>query len=225
MVLCLETSSAICSVALVVESELIAIAESSHHNDHASTILSHLNDCLRQVNGSLSDIAAIAVSAGPGSFTGLRVGVSAAKGISFALGTPMINISTLEALVWTASEMSSGNKYTCGMIKARKDEVYAIIIDEHKKQILPATVCELYDGWHQKVLDGSEDVLFCGDGILRYQEICGQNGLNSLDIPTSARNLVDLAWQKHIKKDYSEAKSFTPSYLKQPHITQPRKVL
>ncbi|NND34148.1 MAG: tRNA (adenosine(37)-N6)-threonylcarbamoyltransferase complex dimerization subunit type 1 TsaB [Saprospiraceae bacterium] len=225
MILCIETSTAICSVALASGTKLIALGESSNANDHASRLLNHIDTCLNEGQIKLVDLQAIAVSLGPGSFTGLRVGIAAAKGISFALGTPLIGINTLEALIWKAQKTGSGRRYFCAMIKARKDEVYTMISDREGNITLAPGVVELYNGWHQELLAGSNDVLFCGDGIHRYQELCQSNSLKSVDIKTSSVNLIHLAQRKHIKKDYSEGKTFGPSYIKRPHITQARKVL
>lgn len=225
MILCIETSAAHCSIALGDGSGSRVLKESSEINDHASKILSLIDSCLEETQTKLTDVDAIAVSQGPGSFTGLRVGVSTAKGLSFAMNTPLIGISTLAALAHTARGLHSQVPYICAMIKARKDEVYAAIFDDKGIPIVGEGVYTVYKGWHEELLKEAKEVIFCGNGVLRYQELCGARTLNYEPVTVSALNLIFLSWEKHIKKDYSEAKSFRPTYLKTAHITQPRKVL
>ena len=225
MILCLETSASICSVAIGSGSQLIAIQESISPNDHASMIITHVQNCLKEADLTLKDIEAIAVSQGPGSFTGLRVGVSAAKGLCYAMDIPMIAISTLSALAWRAFQEYPDAQHAIAMIEARKNEVFGAVYGRDLEMELSDQVITLYPNWHQSVVEEWQSIIFCGPGCRKYHEISHPTPLKFDLKPPSAMNLVELAFEKHIKKDYCVAKSFSPNYIKLPHITQPRKVL
>ncbi|MCB0665466.1 MAG: tRNA (adenosine(37)-N6)-threonylcarbamoyltransferase complex dimerization subunit type 1 TsaB [Saprospiraceae bacterium] len=225
MILCLETSATICSVALSDRGSLISIRESSAPNDHASVIMKHIDGCLKEAGIALEEIEAIAISQGPGSFTGLRVGVSAAKGLCFALGIPLIAISTLSGIAYRAFHHHPEAIFAIPMIEARKNEVYGAIYRPDMTMELKDQVITLYPNWHLSILPEGSNLVFCGPGSQKYQEINHPSPLQIDVQPPSAKNLVDLAFEKHIKKDYCVTKSFHPNYLKSPHITQPRKVL
>lgn len=225
MILCLETSSTICSVALANQGKLVSMKESVSPNDHASKILKHIDACLDHAGIQLKDIEAIAISQGPGSFTGLRVGVSAAKGLCYALDIPLIAVSTLGGLAFTSLQKYPEARYSVAMIEARRDEVYGAIYKSDLQLELKEQVITLYPNWHHDILGQEERVIFCGPGSKKYRDM---NVLDELIVdanPPTALNMICLAFEKHIKKDYSVAKSFSPNYLKLPHITQPRKVL
>ncbi len=226
MILCLETSASICSVAIGRDSRtLIALQESSSSNDHASMIMKHVDNCLKEAKINLSDLQGVAISQGPGSFTGLRVGVAAAKAICFALNIPLIAVSTLEALAQAALNQHPGADYCASMIEARKEEVYGAIFDRSLRLILPEQVISLFPQWHYSVLERAVKVIFCGSGSQKYQQISLADSLVIEEVPTSAVNLLSPAFRKHIKKDYCIAERFKPNYLKEAHITQARQVI
>ncbi len=226
MILCLETSASICSVAIGRNGTTpVSVRESSVPNDHASMILQHIDDCLKDAEIGLSELAGVAISQGPGSFTGLRVGVSTAKAICFALDLPLIAVSTLAGLAHAAFDMNPDADYCIPMIEARKAEVYGAIFDRSLHVIFPEQVVSLFPQWHRSILKEPAKVIFCGSGSQKYQEICAEEPVDICLTNTSATNILGLAWAKHIKKDYCVIRHFKPNYLKSPHITQPRKVL
>lgn len=226
MILCLETSSSICSVAIGRDGyTLVALQESSSSNDHASMIMKHVDGCLKEAKINLRDLEGVAISQGPGSFTGLRVGVAAAKAICFALNVPLIAVSTLEALAQAALTQHPEADYCSSMIAARKEEVYGAIFDRSLRLIEHEQVISLFPEWHYSVLERGVKVIFCGSGSQVYQQISPGDGLFIVDVPTSAVNLLRPAFRKHIKKDYCIAESFKPNYLKEAHITKARPVL
>lgn len=225
MILCIETSASYCSIAIAQNEELIALHESNAVNDHASTIMSHIDACLKDAQIAARQLEAIAVSRGPGSFTGLRVGASTAKGLCFALDIPLIGVSTLEALADQALKERTEAEFCVPMIWARKKEVYTAAYDRTGKVIFEEQVVDLIRDWHKTLKGLTDSVVFCGNGSEVYLEIQGENRGKVVDIRHSATNLIGCANSKHIKKDYCVASKFAPSYLKSPHITQPRKVL
>lgn len=225
MILCIETSASICSVALGHRGSVVCIRESLAPNDHAAVIVKLIDGCLNEAQCSPEQLEAIAISQGPGSFTGLRVGVSAAKGLCFAYDIPLIAISTLSALASRALRDHPDANFAIPMIEARKNEVYGAIYRSDMHEELKDQVITLYPNWHLSIFPGGTEVIFCGSGSKKYQEISAPNQLQIDTKPPSALDLIELAFAKHIKKDYCVAKSFHPNYVKTPHITQPRKVL
>ncbi|MBK8502412.1 MAG: tRNA (adenosine(37)-N6)-threonylcarbamoyltransferase complex dimerization subunit type 1 TsaB [Saprospiraceae bacterium] len=225
MILCLETSASNCSVAIAHEGQLLALKESLTPNDHAASIIKHVDACLLAAQISLEDLEAVAISQGPGSFTGLRVGVSAAKGICFALDLPLIAISTLASLANAIFSEHNDLDFCIPMIEARKDEVFTAVFDRNLDMELSEQVVTLFCNWHHAIIDPQAKIAFVGSGSQKYGDMCQPDPLNLLEKPTSAKHLINLACAKHIKKDYCIVKKFTPNYLKLPHITQPRKVL
>jgi tRNA threonylcarbamoyladenosine biosynthesis protein TsaB len=226
MILCLETSASICSVAIGRDSHTpIALQESTSFNDHASMIMKHVDNCIQEAKINLRDLQGVAISQGPGSFTGLRVGVAAAKAICFALNIPLIAVSTLEALAQAAFSQHPEADYCSSMIEARKEEVYGAIFDRSMRLIEPEQVISLFPQWHYSVLERGVKIIFCGSGSQLYQQISPGDRLFIVDVAPSAVNLLKPAFRKHIKKDYCIAESFKPNYLKEAHITKARKVL
>lgn len=225
MILCIETSGKFCSVGLSHRRELLSISESDSPNDHSSMIMYHVDHCLTQAGTHLRDVEAVAVSMGPGSFTGLRVGLSAAKGICFGLEIPLIEVSTLASLASAAFLRSSGEtEYCFAMIEARLMEVYCGVFDRDGRSIIPDQVVELHPDWDREITS-SNAIIFCGNGVDKYLKLNHSTDKNKVQTSLSAANLIRIASQKHIKKDYCVANSAKPYYLKKPHITQARKVL
>ena len=224
MILCFETSGLYCSVALVYKEQLLSISESEAPNDHSSKIMHHVDRCLQIADVPLADVEAIAVSMGPGSFTGLRVGLSAAKGICFGLGIPLIEISTLSALANTAFDKDDTATYCFAMIEARLMEVYCGVYQRGGSVLMNDQVVDLFPDWDRQITS-SESIIFCGNGSDKYLKLQHRLGKKQVPVPLTAANMIRLAEEKHIKKDYCVAKSAKPYYLKKPHITQPRKVL
>ena len=123
-ILCIETATEICSVCLSIDGEAVALAETDKGFSHASTLTILIQKCLEEANLTLDNLDAVALSQGPGSYTGLRIGVSVAKGICYALNKPMIAIDTLEALAWACAKEEKQEAHYCPMIDARRMEVY-----------------------------------------------------------------------------------------------------
>ena len=225
MILCIETSASICSVAIAHEEQLLALKESLTPNDHAASIIKHIEACLSTAQITLNDLDAVAISQGPGSFTGLRVGVSAAKGICFALDLPLIAVSTLASLANAVFSQHNDLDFCIPMIEARKDEVFTAVYNRKLDMELSEQVVALFCNWHHTVIDPRSKIAFVGSGSQKYRQMCQPDIVNLYENTPSAQHLTNLALAKHIKKDYCIAKNFKPNYLKLPHITQPRNVL
>src|ERR1700741_5432810 len=131
-ILCIETATEVCSVALVSETKVLSICENNDGTAHASRLTILIDEAIRQAGISLKQLDAIAVSKGPGSYTGLRVGVSTAKGLCYALEKPMISVETLKAMATgfiQSLQDPISNDYFVPMIDARRMEVYAAVFN------------------------------------------------------------------------------------------------
>ncbi len=144
MILLLETSTPICSIALANGAEILAIRENHEGLSHAALTTIFIDEVMKEIGAKFSDLDAIAVSKGPGSYTGLRIGVSSAKGLCYALNKPLIAVSSLQALAQTASQYYSDSHVFIPMIDARRMEVYAAVYNS-KNECLRDVQADIID--------------------------------------------------------------------------------
>jgi len=212
VILCLETSTTNCSVAIAVDGEIIALQEDNNNKySHAEKLHSFIDQVLAESGILKSSLQAIAVSKGPGSYTGLRIGVSAAKGLCFAMDVPLIAIPTLEAL---AHQAVVENGYIIPMLDARRLEVYAAVFSSDNDQIRETKAEVLdensYDGYLK-----TTKVCFIGDGVEKFKALCKHKNAVFMDnkLP-SAKQMGALAELKYQKNDFEDVAYFEPYYLK-----------
>jgi tRNA threonylcarbamoyladenosine biosynthesis protein TsaB len=218
LILQIETATQTCSVALAQDGQLLQVIEKTDKNIHASVITLFIEELLLKANKKFSDLNAVAVSMGPGSYTGLRIGVSTAKGLCFALDIPLIAINTLEA-------MSSGfinhcfsvNQQTlfCPMIDARRMEVYCAVFDYENHCILP-TEAKIIDQDSFSDLLNQYIIYFFGDGAAKCEDVLGTylNARVMDDFHCSASYLTTLAFEKYNNQIFEDVAYFEPFYLK-----------
>lgn len=219
MILQIETATSSCSVALANAGKVLAAKELSGRNVHAEMITLFIEEVMASAGVKYEDIDAVAVSSGPGSYTGLRIGVSTAKGLCFALGKPLIAVETLEAM---ASGMAGrhdlsvfGNALLCPMIDARRMEVYTAVFRAGGTRVRE-TSAEIITGHSFADLLQDRKILFFGDGAEKCREILGQNA-NAYFFPgfiNSATDLTKAAFEKFKDSAYEDVAYFEPYYLK-----------
>lgn len=231
MILQIETATTVCSVALAKDGKIIAFKQVDQRNIHAEVITVFIEELLVETSSHYADIDAIAVSCGPGSYTGLRIGISTAKGLCFALDKPLIAIETLEsmaqgiiddpALLSTFNLQPStlnpqvSTLLLCPMIDARRMEVYTAIFNINGENIVP-TAAEIIDEHSFAGLLKENKILFFGDGAEKCREVLGHNA-NVYFLPeftNSATHLTKKAAEKFAKKDFEDVAYFEPFYLK-----------
>lgn len=217
MILQIETATTVCSIALAKDSEVVAFKQVDQRNAHAEVITIYIEEVLAKAGVNYAEINAIAVSCGPGSYTGLRIGVSTAKGLCYALDKPLIAVDTLESMAYG---IISGDIDTdlllCPMIDARRMEVYTAVFDSKGNCIKPTTA-EIIDEDSFADLLARHKVLFFGDGAEKCREALGGNP-NAQFLPgfiNSARHLTNKAQQKFLTKDFEDVAYFEPYYLKE----------
>ncbi len=210
-ILCIETASTNCSVALGVDGKLLSLKEDYDSNySHAERLHVFIRDLLAENNLELSQLDAIAISKGPGSYTGLRIGVSAAKGLCFTLEIPLISVSTLTALAHQVEE----KLMVIPMLDARRMEVYTAVFNIEKEQVLNTKALILDENSYQEFLD-KESVVFIGSGVKKFKEICNHPNARFVEnkLP-SAKEMVALAAIKYKASDFEDVAYFEPYYLK-----------
>tara|TARA_R110002051_G_scaffold69875_2_gene125681 strand:- start:2110 stop:2781 length:672 start_codon:yes stop_codon:yes gene_type:complete len=209
----LETATTNCSVSLAKDGELVALKEFDSANySHAEQLHIFIEDVLKEASISLQKINAIAVSKGPGSYTGLRIGVSAAKGLCFSLDIPLISVPTLESM----AQQSENSKYDfiIPVLDARRMEVYSSVFDTDLKEIRE-TKAEIIR--EESFLEFAEKgtVLILGSGAEKCKEILNNNNFNfdTISVP-SAREMAVLSYKKFKENDFENVAYFEPYYLK-----------
>lgn len=212
-ILCLETATKNCSVSISVNGEVLAIREENNQKySHAEKLHVFIDEVLKEANINKNKLDAIAVSKGPGSYTGLRIGVSAAKGLCFALDIPLISTLTLEVL---AQQVQCDDCYIIPLLDARRMEVYSAIFNSEKKQIRE-TQAEIVDQNYFMDFLKERKTVFIGDGAAKLEEICKHENaiFRSEAFPTSA-GMAILAEAKYKIGDTESVAYFEPFYLKE----------
>jgi tRNA threonylcarbamoyladenosine biosynthesis protein TsaB len=208
-ILHIETATKVCSVALSNGGELIACKESiSEGYIHSESLTFYIEETMREGGVLLSELKAISISSGPGSYTGLRIGLSTAKGLCFALKIPLISVETLLAL----SELApKGNKPIIPMLDARRMEVYAQVIASDGRILQPLDSIEL----ESTTFSEFEPFQVCGDGAAKCKEMwSNRNIIWNEKLLSSAKGQVAIAFDKYQKKEFENLAYFTPIYLK-----------
>ncbi len=219
IILHIETATDVCSVALSRGAEVIGLKEEAGGNNHAKHLLPFIDEVLKQGGCKVSDLNGVAVSIGPGSYTGLRIGVSTAKGIAYTAGIPVMAISTLEGIAQGAkqswSETSEEQPQIVPMIDARRMEVFTSRYD-FNMETLEEVSSKIIDENTFAALLSEHPVLFCGNGMPKCRDILAQSAnARFSDAPISARNLLPAALKKWQSQDFENVAYFEPFYLKE----------
>ena len=222
LILSIETGTDICSVALANDGELMALRESDEGRDHAKKVALFVDELLRETGVQPSDLDAIAVGKGPGSYTGLRIGVSFAKGMCYALDIPLIAIGSLDALTEVAredydagildiEEEEWAKAKLCPLVDARRMEVYAEVFDNEGKA-LTDVVAEVVTEDSFKEWRKDKFVIF-GNGAKKCTELLSDAIF--VEIAPSARGIVRLAEESFKTQKFEDLAYFEPFYLKE----------
>lgn len=222
LLLNIETSTKNCSVALAKDAKVLAFEELNDGQfSHAEKLHIFIENVFSHAKIEMSDLDAVCVSKGPGSYTGLRIGVSAAKGLCFALDKPLISVDTLEILIQN-SEIEIGSVIV-PMLDARRLEVYSAIYDQGKEMIrsIKAEVID-ENSYHEFLEDGK--VYFIGDGAEKCKTIINHPNAFFLDQKfPSAKWMTKLSERKFQNKDFEDLAYFEPFYLKDFIAGKPKK--
>jgi tRNA threonylcarbamoyladenosine biosynthesis protein TsaB len=220
LILNLETATTVCSVSLGKDGKLLALKELQGDYTHAENLTLFIEEVLNQAEIKLSEIDAIAISKGPGSYTGLRIGVSSAKGLCYALNKPLIAIDTLQHLSLNLSVSivkKAEDIVLCPMIDARRMEVYCALYNISNDCIKP-TWAEIIDEYSFADLFSnlSNRIYFFGDGSTKCKEVLSlkKNALFIENVFPSAKNMIPLSEKAFLNNQFEDIAYFEPFYLK-----------
>lgn len=221
LILSIETSTNVCSVAIAKDGQLLCFRELDSKNSHAEVLNGYIEEVLAESKSTLSDLSAVAVSEGPGSYTGLRIGVSTAKGLCYSLDIPLININTLQSLAFHTSKnidnklLEKENILFCPMIDARRMEAYTAHFNVKNEGIRKVEAEVIDENTYLELLN-KHAFIFSGDGARKYQEIYGNhpNAHFYPEILLSAKGMIVLAEEKFKTENFADLAYFEPFYLK-----------
>jgi tRNA threonylcarbamoyladenosine biosynthesis protein TsaB len=219
MILQIETATASCSVALANDGIVISSKDANGRNLHAEMLTLFIDEIVAGAGITYADIDAVAVSCGPGSYTGLRIGVSTAKGLCFALDKPLIAVETLQSMAGGVMAMdeykNQAGLLLCPMIDARRMEVYTALFSMNGERIAPTSASIIDENSFADILNNKQ-ILFFGDGAEKCYNILNGNQ-NTLYLPgfqNSATHLTQQALTKFKNNEFEDVAYFEPYYLK-----------
>jgi tRNA threonylcarbamoyladenosine biosynthesis protein TsaB len=211
-ILCLETSTTNCSISIGKNGQLLALKEINNKNfSHSEQLHTFIKELLNSEDISIKELSAVSISKGPGSYTGLRIGVSAAKGLAYALNVPLISVSTLLCL---AKQIHVDKAVIVPMIDARRMEVYSEVFNAsfESKRGIKAEILE--ETSFLEELEANE-VHFIGNGVEKFQAICHHpNAVFHIEKLPSAKEQYLIAKRKFDDGNFEDVAYFEPYYLK-----------
>lgn len=223
LILQIETATQVCSAALSLNGETIALKELQANNIHAGSLTLFIQEVMSSKSYSYSDLDAIAISKGPGSYTGLRIGVSTAKGLCFALDKPLIAIGTLGMMAKGFLKANPNYKgLICPMIDARRMEVFTAVFDSSLATIEPVSAKIIDEQSFQDQLNKSQ-ITFIGDGAEKCKAAINHpNAFFSSENFNSAGNMSELSLEAFSNRTFEDVAYFEPFYLKDFVLTTPK---
>lgn len=221
LILIIESSTEVCSVSLLKNGTLLDLKESGEGQNHARLVTVFADDLLRRNHIMPEELKAVAISKGPGSYTGLRIGASTAKGICYAANIPLIAVGTLEAMAKHVAlnrekyGIPTGKPFIlCPMIDARRMEVYSMLLDDCGKSLKPISAEVIDESFLARELAGNT-VVFFGNGAAKCEKVIkSPNALFLPKINASAQYMTELVWEAYNNNQFEDVAYFEPFYLK-----------
>lgn len=223
IILQIETATPVCSVALSQDGKTIALKEEAAQNIHASSLTLFIEEVMKQAGLAYADLDAIAVSKGPGSYTGLRIGVSTAKGLCFALDKPLIALSTLQMMAnGFLKQYPDYAGMVCPMIDARRMEVFTAVYTHHLAEVEPISAKIVDKTSFSSSLDAGT-ITFIGDGAAKCATVLAHPNAQFSNLNfNSAANMSELAYLAFNQASFEDVAYFEPFYLKDFVFTTPK---
>lgn len=211
LILTIDTSTEKASICLAENGEALCLLLNEEQRDHASWIHLAIQQALQQSGKTLTELKAVAVTSGPGSYTGLRVGMATAKGLCYALNIPFISINTLYAMAFAAKNASVD--FICPMIDARRMEVFTALYDKELNELIEPSALILEPPNFEEFLSKGK-VLFFGSGSFKWGKILNHSSAFFDEINFNASNITIIAHEKLISGNYSPLAYSEPVYIK-----------
>lgn len=232
LILNIETSTTVCSVSLAKDGEILGFRESADEKSHAKLLTVYIDEIIKEQKVDFKDIDAVAVSMGPGSYTGLRIGVSTAKGLCYAKDIPLIAINTLQSMAhgvinrFNEDEQAVNNfeeSLLVPMIDARRMEVYSSIFNTKGETVREIKAEIIEESSFSELLE-KQQLIFFGDGSSKIKNtVTHKNAIYLDDIGTSSLYMCELAEEAFKNKKFENVAYFEPFYLKDFVATTPKK--
>ncbi len=214
-ILNIETSTHICSVSLAANGKTIQLLENSQDKTHAELVSVYAEEVLKAEGIKALDLSAVAVSTGPGSYTGLRIGTSVAKGICYGLNIPLIAVPSLYAMVYGAQQALNQDVLYCPFIDARRMEVYTAIYN-NQLEVVKETQALIVEQDSFNDLIENHTLVFFGTGAEKCKTIIKHpNALFLDELHISSKNMSALAYQKYLANQFEDTAYYEPYYLKE----------
>ena len=226
MIICIESATSICSAALCDSEGVISVRENTQGKSHAATLTTFIQDLLNEAGSTVSDLEAVAVSKGPGSYTGLRIGVSTAKGMAYAASIPLIAVDTtlsmLQGFISSEKELCATDLF-CPMLDARRMEVYYALFNIREEAIME-TRAEIIKTDSFIDVPETSRIFFFGDGSTKCREVIRRKNIFfDPDFRISASFMQKPAYDLFKQQRFEDTAYFEPFYLKDFLTTKPVK--
>ena len=231
IILSIETSTKGCSTAIHQGAQLMALSELFHEKSSSGMLTTLIQHVVKVSGLDFQSIDAIAVAKGPGSYTGLRIGVSTAKGLCFTLDKPLLAVNTLHALAWQVHSIArsintSETALLCPMLDARRMEVYCALYRADTLELVSPTEAKIIDEHSFAEILETQKIIFFGDGAAKCEAILGKSPNTVFlkeNVSPSAKSIGVLAYQAFQNKQFENVAEFEPYYLKEFMATTPKK--
>ena len=227
-ILNIDTSTNVCSVAVSQEGACIFDKEDHSGPNHAERLGAFVDEALSFIDNHAIPLDAVAVSCGPGSYTGLRIGVSMAKGICYGRDVKLLAVPTLELLcvpVLLREMVTDDDALLCPMLDARRMEVYAQLFTRSLREVRPIQADVVDADTYREYLD-KHPVYFFGNGAMKCKEVIDHPNAHFIEgIEALAKNMLPLAERRMAREEFEDVAYFVPFYLKDFVAKQPRKLL
>lgn len=218
LILNIDTVIEVARVSLAGDAVIHSSRTNTIQKDHAAFLHMAIDDVLKEAAVHISSVDAIAVVHGPGSYTGIRVGMAAAKGLCYALNKPLLTISALEsmaaAVMTTLQKENNNNRLICPMIDARRDEVFTAVYDASLKEVLPACAMILTPVSFNHLMEKSE-MVFCGTGSKKWNLMTQNKQAKFIDQYDTGSSMASLSYSKFKTGDFADLTYSSPCYLKE----------
>lgn len=219
----IETATEVCSCVLSVANEIVVSKMNNDKMAHSKSLGVFVEEIMQVVRDNNMKIDAVSVSSGPGSYTGLRIGVSQAKGLSYGLNVPLISIPTPQIMAYSVKDKVDAETLLCPMIDARRMEVYATLYN-NSLEIINDTDAQILDENSYSEILSERKICFFGNGAQKFIDIIdNENAIYIDNINPQATSMVQLALEKFNKKEFVDTAYFEPFYLKEFNATTSKK--
>lgn len=214
LILSIDTAMAKAGIALSKDGEALAILENTEQKEHAAWLHQAVQEMMQTTGHHMRELQAVAVTAGPGSYTGLRVGMAAAKGFCYALNIPLIAEDTLKVMAFAAKDQTPESELLCPMLDARRMEVFTALYDHNLTQLLPSTAMVIDENSFSTWLLDNE-VSFFGEGSDKCKSILTAPSVHFRQVNYHAGYLGIIAFLRYLQGEFTGLAYSEPAYTKE----------